>query len=139
MLAAMATLDPAQARRTNWALWAALLVAQVVYVGIAASGVAGRSRTSPPADVFSIALGVVGIGTAIGAHLCWRHSRGASRAAHEPPPSPQQAFTFFLLACVLDESIAIYGLVLALLGAPVETWAPFSAAAFALLLLHRPA
>lgn len=135
----MATVDPAQARRTNWMLWAALLAAQVIYVGIAASGIGGRSSASPPAEVFTIALGVIGIGTAIGAHLCWRHSRGAGRAAHEPPPSQQQAFTFFLLACVLDESIAIYGLVLAFLGAPVETWAPFSVAAFALLLVHRPA
>ena len=49
-----------------------------------------------------------------------------------PPPPPQQAFTFFILACVLDESIAIYGLVLAFLGALAETWASFSAAAFAL-------
>jgi hypothetical protein len=139
MLAAVATVDPAQARRTNWVLWAALLFAQVVYAAIAASGIAGRSSASPPDDVFSIALGVIGIGTAVGAHLCWRHSRGTGRAVHEPTPSPQQAFTFFLLACVLDESIAIYGLVLAFLGAPVETWAPFSVAAFASMLLHRPA
>ena len=135
----MAIVDPAQARRTSWVLWSALLFAQVVYVGIAASGIAGRSSTSPPADVFTTGLGVIGLGTAVGAHLSWRHSRGTGRAAHEPPPSQQQAFPFFLLACVLDESIAIYGLVLAFLGAPAPTWAPFSAAAFALLMLHRPA
>ena len=134
----MATVDPAQARRNNWILWATLLLTQLVYVGIAASGL-GRQPGPGPDEVFARALGVVAIGTAIGAHLCWRHSRGAGRAVNEPPPTQQQTFTFFLLAAVLDESIAICGLVLAFLGAPAETWAPFSIAAFALLLVHRPA
>jgi F0F1-type ATP synthase membrane subunit c/vacuolar-type H+-ATPase subunit K len=134
----MATIDPALARRNNWVVWAVLLLSQLVYVGIAASGV-GRETSGPPPDVFVVALGVVAVGTALGAHLCWRRSRGAGRAVNEAPPTQQQAFTFFLLAAVLDESIAIYGLVLAFLGAPAETWAPFSVAAFALLLIHRPA
>ena len=137
MLAPMATVDPAQARRTNWVVWAVLLLTQVVYAAIAASGI-GRQASSPPPDVFAIALGIVAVGTAIGAHFSWRHSRGAGRAVNEPPPPPQQAFTYFILACVLDESIAIYGLMLAFLGAPAETWLPFSVAAFALLLIHRP-
>ena len=65
-------------------------------------------------------------------------ARGGARR-HEPPPPLQIAFTFFLLACVLDESIGIYALVLAFLGAPLATWAPFTAASIALLLIHRPA
>lgn len=134
----MAQIDPAQARRNNQVLWACLLFTQLVYVGIVASR-GGAPRPSPLPTVFPLALGVVALATAFGAHLCWRRSRGAHLAAHEPPPSQQTAFTLFLLACVLDESIGIYGLVLGFLGAPPATWAPFNVAAIVLLLIHRPA
>jgi F0F1-type ATP synthase membrane subunit c/vacuolar-type H+-ATPase subunit K len=133
---ATAQVDPEQARRNNWVLWACLLMSQVIYAGIAATRVV---PTSPSVPAMSMALAVVAFATAVGAHLCWRRSRGAGRAAHEPRPAQQIAFTFFLLACVLDESIGIYGLVLAFLGAPLATWAPFTAASIALLLIHRPA
>lgn len=133
----MAQVDPEQARRSNWVVWGCLLLSQLIYVGIAASRFVTPPPRQPPA-VFAIALGVVAVATGLGAHFCWRRSRGAGRAAHEPPPTQQIAFTFFLLACVLDESIGVYGLVMAFLGAPLETWAPFNAAAIALLLIHRP-
>jgi F0F1-type ATP synthase membrane subunit c/vacuolar-type H+-ATPase subunit K len=132
----MAQVDPEQARRSNWVVWGCLVLSQLIYVWIVAS----RLVTPPgqPPAVIAIALGVVAVATGLGAHICWRRSRGAGRAAHEPPPTQQVSFTFFILACVLDESIGIYGLVLGFLGAPLETWAPFNAAAILLLLVHRP-
>jgi hypothetical protein len=134
----MQQIDLEQARRTNWVLWASLLLVQVVYVGILVSGLL-PPRPEPPPATFALVLGVSAVGIAIFAHVCWRRSRGAGRAVHEPPPTQQAAFTSFLLACVLDESIGVFGLALGYLGAPMETWAPFIAAAVALLLIHRPA
>ena len=63
-----------------------------------------------------IALAVVAVATAVGSHLCWRRASGAGRPIHTTPADPAASFTFFILAWVLDESIAIYALVLGLLA-----------------------
>ena len=49
-----------------------------------------------------------------------------------------EAFTEYIVAWVLDEAIAIFGLVLAFLALSTAVWAPFSVAALILMLLHRP-
>lgn len=128
--------DPARALRTVRILWIALLGAQAAYLGVILSGArVGDAPLDLPA--FPIALAFVAAATAAGAHACWRRAHGAGRPAHERPP-PARAFVLYVLAWVLDESIAIYGLVLGLLAFPPAVWGPFSAAALGLTLAHRP-
>jgi F0F1-type ATP synthase membrane subunit c/vacuolar-type H+-ATPase subunit K len=134
----MPQFDPAQARRTNQILWLTLLASQVVYVVVILSG-AARTRDEPlDLPVFPLALAVVSVATAIGSHFSWRRATGAGRPIHAAAPDPGTRFTFYILAWVLDESIAIYGLVLGLLAFSVAAWGPFSLAAFTLMLVHRP-
>lgn len=134
----MNQVDPEQARRVNKILWLTLLASQVVYLAVILSGV-GTTRDEPlDLQALPIALAVVAIATAVGAHLCWRRASGAGRPIHTTPPDPAASFTFYILAWVLDESIAIYGLVLGLLAFSPEVWGPFSVAALALMLVHRP-
>jgi F0F1-type ATP synthase membrane subunit c/vacuolar-type H+-ATPase subunit K len=129
--------DPAQAKRTTQVLWLALLASQVAYAAIILSG-AARIRAEPPdVPILPLVLGASAIGIGLLAHYFWRRATGSGRPLASPPP-PQTAFTHYLLAWVLDESLAIYGLVLSLLGFPDAAWAPFNLAAFVLMLLHRP-
>ena len=130
--------DPTQAKRTNRILWLTLFASQLVYVALALSG-AVQVRTEPlNLPVFPIALAIVAAVTAAASHFSWRRASGAGDPVHTPRPHPSASFTFYILAWVLDESIAIYGLVLALLAFSVGAWAPFSLTAFVLIILHRP-
>ncbi len=134
----MTEIDPSLTLRTRQTIWLTLLVSQLIYVGIILSGVI-QVRTEPVGiPVFPIVLGVVAATTAVASHVFWRRATGAGRALHVAPPEPAAAFTSFLLAWVLDESIAIYGFVLSLLAFGAAAWAPFSLAGFVLLLVHRP-
>lgn len=135
----MSDLDAAQAGRVRWILWGALLGSQLVYVAIAASGLV-RIRQEPlDLPVLPIALGGVAFATAILSHVFWRRASGAGRALHQSGPEPVAAQTGYLVAWVCDESVAIYGLVLALLAFGPGTWLAFSGAALVLMVLHRPA
>lgn len=126
----------APAARERWILWAALLVSQLVYLGILLSGMAPGDGGGPA--ILPLLLGAIGVGEAALAHLFWRRASGSGRAAHEPPPEPASAFTSSVLAWTLDESVAISALVLGFLGFPAATWGLFSGAAFVLMLVHRP-
>ncbi len=134
----MTEIDPRQAARTRQIIWLTLLVSQLIYVAIILSG-AIQTRAEPVDNpVFPIVLGMVAATTAVASHVFWRRATGAGRALHVAPPQPAAAFTSFLLAWVLDESIAIYGFVLSVMAFSAGTWVPFSLAGFALLLVHRP-
>lgn len=133
----MGGVDPRQGKRTTQILWLALLVSQVAYAAIILSGVA-RVRTEPPeVPILPLVLGASAVGVGLLAHYFWRRATGSGRSLASPPP-PGAAFTHYLLAWVLDESLALYGLVLSLLAFPAAAWAPFNLAAFVLMLLHRP-
>jgi hypothetical protein len=134
----MSELDPAQARRTRWIFWLTLLAAQVLYVLVLLSGAATVREEPLDLPALPIALAVVAVTTAIGSHVCWRRASGAGRPIHSGPPEPATSFTFYILAWVLDEGIAIYGLVLGLLAFSPSVWGPFSLAALVLMLVHRP-
>jgi F0F1-type ATP synthase membrane subunit c/vacuolar-type H+-ATPase subunit K len=134
----MAHFETAQARRTNRILWLTLLASQVVYVVVLLSGAARTRDEALDLPVFPVALAVVALPTAIGSHFSWRRATGAGRPIHLAAPDPATAFTFYILAWVLDESIAIYGLVLGVLAFSAGVWGSFSMAAFALMLVHRP-
>lgn len=130
--------DPEQARRVAKILWLALIASQAVYLAVILIGVA--SVRDEPLDLAAlpIALAVVAVATAVGSHLCWRRASGAGQPIHTTSPDPAASYTFYIFAWALDESVAIYGLVLALLAFSPEVWSPFSVAAFALMLVHRP-
>jgi hypothetical protein len=134
----MSQVDPEQARRINKILWLALIAAQVMYLAVILSGVGVTQDEPLDLQALPIALAVVAVATAMGSHLCWRRASGAGRPIHTTPAGPAASFTFYILAWVLDESIAIYGLILGLLAFSPEVWSPFSVAAFALILFHRP-
>ena len=130
--------DPEQVKRTTQVLWITLLTSQAIYVGLLLSGLLANEN---PLDlpILPITLGAVALGTGIGSHVCWRRATGAGRAVHEGAPDPAASFTFYMLSWVLDESVAIYGLVIGMLGFALVAWLPFSVAGFVLMLIHRPA
>lgn len=130
--------DPDMQMRQAPILWAALLGSQVIYLGMAASGVA-RVRSEPlDLPVLPLVLGALAVVCGFGAQIFWRRATGAGRPIHASPEPAAPTFVSYLIAWVLDEAIAIFGLVLAFLAFPLQAWAPFFAAAFVLTLLHRP-
>ncbi len=133
----MVEVDPATARRTNQILWTTLLLSQLVYAGIALSGIIEVVST-PPGPEILYALSAVALGLGVGSHYLWRRATGAGQTLHAATPAPSVAFGSYIVAWVLDEGIAILGLILALLAYSLSIWAPFSTAAFVLMLLHRP-
>ena len=125
--------------RTARLIWAVLLGAQVVYVlvGFLQHGAAGRALADN--RVFPLTLGLITVIQLGAAHLFWRRASGAGRSLHDPSrPTAAAAITSYIIAWVLDESVAIYGLVLALLGLPVGIWLVFSAVAALAMILHHP-
>ena len=134
----MAQVDPAQLQRSLQIVWWTLLASQAVYVAVIVSGV-GRVRGEPlDLPALPIVLAAMAAASGLAANFFWRRASGAGRPLHSAPPDAQAAFTNTMVAWVLDESIAVYGLVLGLLAFSAAGWAPFSLAALVLLLLHRP-
>jgi hypothetical protein len=129
--------DPAQAKLILRVVWMAILLSQLIYLALLLAGIRGAKQ---PLDlpILAQALGVVALATAIGSHLCWRRASGSGTAIHTPLPGPAKSFPFYVVAWMLDESIAIYGLVLGMLAFPVDVWGLFSLVGFFLTLLHRP-
>ncbi len=108
-----------------------------VGVGLLHPGLTGTSLGEN--RILSVALAVVSVATAGVAHLFWRRAAGANLPLHAIlERDPAQSFILFVQAWVFDESIAVYGLVQALLGIPPAIWLPFGVASIVLLLLHRP-
>ncbi len=122
-------------------LWWALVVSLLVYVVVAH---VAQVRPNPNADVslllpvFAVLSGAIAVGTIIFRRRALSGPIQAGRLDPSTPEGLQAAFTPFILSLVLSESVGIYGLVLALLsGQPVYSVA-FSAAAIALMFVHRP-
>jgi len=129
--------DPEQAKHTTLVLWITLLTSHALYVGLLLSGFLTHAEPLE-LPILPLLFGVVALGTAVGSHICWRRASGAGRAVHETEPDSGAAFTSYILSWVLDETLAIYGLVLGLLGFALTAWIPFSIAGFVLMLMHRP-
>ena len=134
----MAEIDASQARRNNRIIWTTLLAAQVAYVAVVLSGLA-QTRAEPlELPALPIALAIVAIATGFGSHLCWRRAVVAGRPSGSEAPKRSRSSTLYLVSWVLDESIAVYGLVLGILAFDPLTWGPFSLGALVLTVLHRP-
>jgi len=129
--------DPEQAKRITLVVWITLLASQGIYVALLLSGFITHAEPLH-LPILPMLLGGVALGTAVGSHVCWRRAWGAGRAIHEAQPDPGTSFTSYLLSWMLDETVAIYGLVLGLLGFALAVWIPFSIAGFVLMLMHRP-
>lgn len=73
----------------------------------------------------------IGVGAGFAGHLLWRRAQQAE-------PGTQQHYTFTLLAWVLDETLALFGLVLAIGGIDTASWLLFLVPSIVLLIVHRP-
>ena len=74
----------------------------------------------------------IGVSAGLAGHLCWRKAQQAA-------PGTQPHYTFTLLAWALDETLALFGLILALGGIDTASWLLFLVPSVALLIVHRPA
>jgi hypothetical protein len=123
-------------------LWFALLLSQVIYL-VVASVLPGDPASSPASvSVISLALAIVSIGIAALTLVMRRRALVAPiQAGQLDPNTPeghQRAFVPFIINLVLTESIAINGLVIALLSREPQRAYPFAIAGFALMYWHRP-
>jgi hypothetical protein len=124
-------------------LWLALLASQVIYLVVPyVAEVAGRRPD--PGVLNTLTLILAGISLATGAGTIVYRRRAlvdpiqAGRLDPDSPDGAAKAFSPIILNLVLTESIAIYGLVLALLSGSPSRAVPFALGAFVLMWVHRP-
>jgi len=129
--------DPAQAKRINKILWSVLLAAQLVYVAVGQSGIA-PTPSNPVGSAIPTVFALLGVAMGVASQFFYRRATDAGQPIHTPAPETAVAFRFYMLAWLLDEGIAILGLILAFLTVSISVWAPFSIAAFVLMWMHRP-
>lgn len=132
--------SPTAVQRTLVILWAVLLASQLVYAAIALSGLSvmrgpGLGDRVP---AFAPLLAGVAVATAVLAHVWWRRGQVRADAEMDPAARTSARFGTAIVTWAIDESVGVYGLLLALTGHGVGAWAPFAALAFALFSVHRP-
>jgi F0F1-type ATP synthase membrane subunit c/vacuolar-type H+-ATPase subunit K len=120
-------------------IWVALAVSQLVYIFVPAP-IPENASTLP--NIFPIALAVVALIQAVGIVVLLRVRAFAPVQSGRIDPTSTsgtaQLFTTLILAWVLAESIAIYGLVLRFLHFSLPYSASFAAAGALLLFVGRP-
>ena len=123
-------------------LWGALFGSTAVYLVLALLlGRGDRVGGEAGMPILSIVLAVVAVGNGLAATFFWRRARAAQAesAAHAGPRTeqPPESLTPWIVCWGLDESVAILGFILALLGFPPSVWLGFFAGAAVLLVVHR--
>ena len=138
----MTPLTLPQLRQTLWIIWAALLSALPLYAVVAVMVGPVSVGMADSTSLLAQALGVFALVASVIAHLSWRKGCNAALAV---PLNPGDAETnlqaeqrHFITAWALNQSIGVYGLVLALLGSPLTVWPLFIGSATLLFLIHRP-
>ncbi len=120
-------------------IWSVLMVSQVIYLLVPASG---QEATANQGATFPIALGVVAFAEAVGIIVLLKiRAVDPIRLGKLDPGAKEgiaQLFTTLIMAWVLAESVAIYGLVLRFMHYGFVYFAPFSAAGAFLLFFGRP-
>ena len=120
-------------------IWVMLAISQVVYLLVPAPQVENAGR---PPEIFPIVLGAVAIAQGIGIVALLRiRAFNPIQAGSLDPRSKDgvaRLFTTLLLAWVLAESIAIYGLVLRFVHFELAYALPFALGAACLLIFARP-
>jgi hypothetical protein len=124
---------------TNLVLWGALAVSQVIYLFVPEFVDLGRDG---PPEALSLALAAVAVVEAIGVVVYFRQAAlgPVQRGVLDPKSAggAPQLFQVFILCWVLAESIAIFALVLGVLGAELVVRVPFVIGAAGLLFVCRP-
>lgn len=132
-----------RATRIERAVWAALLLSQFGYGALAYTG-PGRIAPAGDLPLLPWVFAALALCAAGAAHAFWRRATPSSPSPVVPaPPSASGAgariaLPLRIVTWALDESIALLGLVLALLGHAPAVWLPFFAVALAAMFLHRP-
>ena len=120
-------------------LWAVLAVSQVIYLAVPLFAEVGTATLS---EVFPMVLGVVAFVQGVIVVVILRAQAFSPIQSRRIDPTTTEGlaklFTPLLLAWVIAESVAIYGLVLRLLNFDFQYWIPFSVAGAFLLFLGRP-
>ncbi|MEM7248365.1 MAG: hypothetical protein AAF533_23725 [Acidobacteriota bacterium] len=117
-------------------VWAAFTVSIGIYVAVGL--LAAPKDVEPPSQVLAALLGVIAIGL-VGAGFFARTLAWPNGTADYESPSAQRAFGLTVVAYALFESCGIFGLVLALLGAPPLWTIPFYVISFAAFAVSPPA
>ncbi len=125
----------------NRILWWCFVASLLIYVGVAyLVAVPATSHTAQP--VLVVVFGLLSAAIGIASLIYRRHALSGpiQRGALNPmtPDGLQKAFPPFVVNLALSESVAIFGLVLALLAGQGAYSIPFILAALALLYAHRP-
>jgi hypothetical protein len=124
---------------TSLILWASLALAQLLYVVLP---IPVQENDPDFLSSLALAMGVVAFAEAIGALVLLRsRALGPISAGTLDPQSRQGVaglFTTLIICWVLAESIAVYGLVLRIMGAESDLWSPFAVVGGLLLLVCRP-
>jgi hypothetical protein len=133
-------------------IWGALLASLGIYVALLVTGFGGPRPEEGPEPVMITALSAVAMFNSLASLLFPRYllrqglasSRDRLRELVGQPPEVigQRAMTLgfapMIIGLALAESVAIFGLILGLLGAPLLTVAPFFAAGAMLMLVQFP-
>lgn len=132
-------------------LWAALLFSQVMYVVLLVGGYL-QVPPEPPQPILLTAISAVAMLVAALSVVLPRvlHAQAARRLAHQEPGLPDHGaavvmrralglgFAPFVLSIALSEAVAIFGLVLGVIGFHLAQCAPFFAAGMMLTLIRFP-
>jgi F0F1-type ATP synthase membrane subunit c/vacuolar-type H+-ATPase subunit K len=124
-------------------LWYVLLGSQVVYLTVPhAAELGGPGPNEGFVRTFALVLAGISVITAAGTLVYRRRALvepiQAGRLDPDSPEGTAHAFTPYILNLVFTESIAIYGLVLALVSRSPLAALPFAVGAFVLMWVHRP-
>jgi hypothetical protein len=124
-------------------VWLALLASQVLYLAVPYLVTLGGEPLPAMARTrlfFALAAvaAVTGAGSLVYRQRALVAPIAAGRLDPRTPEGSARAFAPYVLNLVLTESIAIHGLVLALVSHERLVALPFALAAFALMAVHRP-
>lgn len=126
---------------TSRILWWALVVSVLIYVAVAYFVQIPQDPGFDASQLMPIFV-AISAATAVGTIIFRRRALSDPIQARELDPSTPEglakAMTPYLVNLVLSESIGVYGLVLAFLSGEPLYSVCFSAAAIALLFVHRP-
>ena len=124
--------------RTAWIIWLGMLLATGGYL-LALVIVLASDPSAAPTDVSTLrhVLMIVAL-VPVAAVYVVRRRLPLEASAVGPSPSPEQVFTTYVLCWALSEVVAIFGLVLGIVGRSVAEAQPFLMVAAALLLWQRP-
>ena len=126
-----------QMRLVLWMIWGSLITAIFIYLFIVDSQTDGRVESENISRILVFILGGVSL-FLLAVSLLVR--RKAVQAAANPDPAKLgMVLTFSIFAWAMSEAIAIFGLLLGLLGAEFKTCAPFFLVSMIALAIHAPA